>query len=361
MITILATYPGRGTTLAADGDPDMRATPGNRGGMDYTGPMTVAAIEAIVQAAYAVIADIQAGSSGFDDDGDFTHQDPRLVAMSYSDGLNAAAAWIANTSVDVHALVDHEGPADSVDRAMVANAYDPLGTRTDPPPVGAPGGAWPTTLDLAGWELWAETTRHVIDYYFRPPAELVDEMPTDGVTVILSKLASTAIRPIWRRWYGNASVYDELTEELRTFWACRQATLNLVTIATSKQCAYVRVQGSYDHAQPDHVTGWNAIKALFASCFGGNTNTYHASMTFWDALNGTDTGIPDPTAAPDLCDCGTWKAVDDLQDVLKWPTTDWIEVSSGAADRSKPLNSLVAWTSHVDLVRWAMAKDFTWI
>jgi len=164
----------------------------------------------------------------------------------------------------------------------------------------------------------------------------------------------------WRRWYGNASVYDKLTDELRDFWACRQATLNLVTIAALKQCAYVRVQGDHDHAQPDHVVGWNAIKALYASCTRGNTNTYHASMTYWGALNGTDTGTPDPTAAPDLCDAATWMALTDLQDMSKWPTSDWIAVSSGSAGDSNPPNSVVAWTSHVDLVRWAMAEDFTW-
>ena len=360
----------------------MRDTPSNESGQDYAGELTQDATEVAAVILLTIAEYVQQewskvsptlGGSGY-----LGRLGTRFVVCSNSWGLNPAARWIANTDLDVHALVDWEGPTDSAEALIVTEAYNPYGSISgvviDPESgtITFPETALlPSTLTIEVFEAWALDNQKSFPHWFRPPHPALidgglpadwDEFVRDLAKTYVAETdwwvfdtpgggrpdpaeVSAFIANMWdERYNGSYPVYDPLGQELADFWEDREA-LTWLSEVTAKGTAYVRVQGSVDHNQPDHMVQRHAIKALNEAYTGSPSKAFYADgVDYWEDANThmSDSAQPMVVASlfditdPDPSTPGAWGNAD------FWP-------SVGAEK---------AWGVQVDLVRWAVETTF---
>lgn len=325
MVVITPTLPGRGFEkegLAASGAMEIPRegfpwhTPANGTGQDYGGPLTIAALDAVVASAGAALDALR----DEDDTGALVAMPERWLLFSTSNGLASAARWLAGTEQPVHALVDFEGTVDSLEQTKGSWSIDPFGLS---------GLELPVDPSFAAW---AEQFEQGIDlYYFRPPREILPQLPADESLFAASELPEKAPGS-WARWYGPGA-YDpeELTTGQDAFWHERDAS-SWLTAAAGTGCAHLRLQSSEDHAQPSWLMQRHAVRAMNASLEGG------APVFFTDRDGYEAAMIAGHEAEP-----APWGQVQALDD---WPS--W-----GSAWAAQGMD----WSHKVDLVRWAAAQE----
>lgn len=371
MIVATFNYPGRGNAsrgVQAEGASDFVCdTPSNGTGQDYAGEMTFAATEAVVAVLLEIVEDIrdQWLDSAFSRIyGPLGTNGARLIVCTSSWGLNPAARWIANTSLDVqvHALVDWEGPTDSAEALIVTTDYDPY----TPLDTGLP-----PELTSTVFERWAVGNTKSFPHWFRPPHPLLfaDALPTNWSTFVwalargydpgrdgrdwwISQSAPIRFVPglisdMWDERYNDTySSGDPLHVQLVDFWEPREAITWLADV-TAQRTAYVRIQGRDDHNQPLHMLQRHAIKALNAA-FSGYPSVslayYADEANYWQDANGylLDTAQPSQVATSFDVANPQPTVVGDWGNEEFWP-----DVFEGKA-----------WSVQVDLIRWALETTF---
>ena len=351
MVVAAFNYPGRGklllsSDLRATGAPDfMGDTPGNTTGQDYGGELSFDAAEAVAGVLLGIVEDLQRQWSEHPAlTGSLGSLGHRLIACSSSWGLNPASRWVANTEHSVHALVDWEGPTDSSEFGMVSEAYNPYGY----PDL---DGTVPTAPALTPrvFMNWAAGDTDSFPYWFRPPAP--DHLATSSQVTDWAQYASllpSALQAPWRAKYDHCfprAGAGSLEEQISTFWQDRVATRWLPEVASGRT-AYVRIQGSEDHNQPVWMYQRHAIKAMNAAFSGSGQHVYFAGAEgYWYYLSQKQLVPPDRMTAefdidnPDPAGDHTWGDCSQF-----WPT----------------ITEDLAWSTQVDLVRWAMQTDFHW-
>lgn len=271
MFTVAYNNPGYGDpAVQATGNPDMLLTPGNVVGDDYCGPMAVAALDCVVQAALFIIRS-EAG---------FSASDVRVIPSSFSQGLVCMSSWAAKTKVKVHCMVDAEGPADSFDQTTVADCMadpvaDPL-TRQDWATCRVPEfqnhwGHWfrpPTDIlyDLINQSI--SGCVHVpFDEAMSPPFGVYLGMPTSYFTSYRShyedwyNYSTTATFPVLPGTICGATSMTVPWADIGQFWSKRTP----VDILGARPCAFVRINNATDHVQPERYYNKHAIKTLLAA------------------------------------------------------------------------------------------------
>lgn len=141
VLVVTFSQPGRGPvcfratgSLAFTGD-----APANTTGRDLWGDMTQVSMDAAVYLVETLLERIAAGAT------------PRLVVLSTSAGLVAAAPWVARTQREVVALIDTEGPATGTEVSGAHNAWLEADFVTDGIET-----AMPTEMTWDQWLDWAE-------------------------------------------------------------------------------------------------------------------------------------------------------------------------------------------------------------
>ncbi len=377
MVVITFTLPGRYSrdsngqvVYAADGDSFFVAnwTPATKDpvidigtGDDLCGSMTMAAMDAVVAVAMALLND-------FDSHLGFTC-DRRLMVSSSSNGLSAACKWIASTSWDVHALVDWEGPPNSLAQSLAAYAYTPIDWNSvhwdsswdvrpgvyDPqhPPEKEYFGLDALTFDC--WQAWFDARYKggaAYSFFFRPPLDVLPHFfsapgmaPDLGMThaseIVVDEYLTYAVDcGMNQNWY-DVNVYNgnALSFELMFFWLLRSAEVFLPRLAESR-CAYVRIQYFEDHAQPPWWFNRHANIALNAAWdSGANPHVYYADTTY-------SIGTQPPTQLTGALQENIDPASFDPLDRAYWP--EWPSYSGPSA------------IHQLDLLRWAYETTFLW-
>jgi len=366
MVVITFTQPGRyfndyGTAVnAADGDSffETNWTPGTvdvtglaGSGNDICGSMTMAAMEAVVAIAMALLDD-------FDIHYGFTC-DRRFMVSSNSNGLSAASKWIVSTSWDVHALVDWEGPPDSLAQSLATYAFTPIGWDSAhwdaswDVPADEQDNQHPPELEYFGldtltfdcWQAWFGTPFKggvAYSFFFRPPLDVLPDLSSASEISIDGTGEDTRICGMYVNWY-QAGVYNGsvLSFYLYLFWWQRSAAIFLPLLADAS-CAYIRIQFDEDHAQPPWWFNRHANIALNAAWDdSANQHVYYADTNYSAGM-----GTLSPTQLTGVLQETIDEDTFDPADHASWP--DWPN------DRGqKTLYQL-------DLLRCAYETEFGW-
>lgn len=336
----------------------LNSTPRNDNGDDYCGPMSHAAIEAAVGAAFEYLSDYYGYS-----DSEF-----RLVLVSFSNGVTCAGGWMDGTSHDVHAHIEVEGPTDSFEQLLCSECHDEFGTYwEDLQAVGLGAGCLfvgrqnlATSWDFSAWtacralpsacgagELFGTT----YEYYGRPPEELQEP-------AIWAAIFGVVFGHTW--WPVNAEnigctpwldtctestpAYDlNVLATLGDFWKARKPA----TRFSGRKGAYIRVQDQQDHVQPFHYHNrhaWRALNYAQAMCGGATDDgdVFWADQAYIGHATDANPAIR-AGAAPVTYNASYDGSSIDPDDATTFP--------------AQP--SLTRWATEVDLVRWAMVTTFT--
>lgn len=362
MVTVGFTQPGRGLstdvasdgdTYEADGDSEfVNSTPENPTGMDYGGLLTFDAMEAVM----CVVRDLLADRLGVDAGSVTDHV--RIVVLSESGGITSASRWVANTGFPVHALVDWEGPSDSLSRTgalrravQIQFEADPTASQYETPQV--------YFADYPTWE--AEFVGRGDLFHFRPPLELIVLdggywMPESGGILeeyflfwwLLGIVDADALSWIayWSSWYWFGYDVEDTVAWLREFWKEREAVYHLPRLA-GRACAYCRIQTSNDHGTWDQVNGWHAIRALNAAYWSGtNPNVFYTTFDYFVGLAaGHPVGLAPTTMPGDFDESMVFQS-----GYGGWP--EWRQ--------EVLIKDTEKWVAMVDLVRWSMGEEFTY-
>lgn len=294
--------------------------------------------------------------------------EPRLVVLSQSAGLAVASRWVQWTEQEVHALVDWEGGADSVDRTGVLDVLLESGGITTWPGNGSTlAETW--IPDIGTWEDLIEAN----NFYFRPPRQLLDVpgwLPQTHTGILQGILdaweaAGTWVWKYstwekvatndearywdyWHDWYAAGGAYRTtmLKSWLLDFWAEREPIVALASFR-DRQVAYVRIQYAVDHEKAGWYSGWHAIKALNAAYDGGrHPHVYYFDNSTWGGTPVNMTGAFDEDAVYNVVD----KKVDG------WPEWSWILQSDIPGSHYSSFE--VSWPIMVHAVRWCMNQSF---
>lgn len=105
----------------------------------------------------------------------------RLVVLSSSMGMLAAARWVAETTHEVWAHVDVEGPTDSFD----VTGTDGWWTDNGMAPGATEGADWKLAIGFDDWEAWVGADPvTTFAAFFRPPVEILGQLPTDRASIL---------------------------------------------------------------------------------------------------------------------------------------------------------------------------------
>jgi hypothetical protein len=353
MVVVSFTQPGRGGVnesgrpeylgnrllMASPNPAYVDSTPGNLEGQDCGGMMTVAAMNAVMGVAQAVLEDMVAAVND-------VHGAPtpelRIVVASVSFGLASASHWIRhqveNDGFVVHALVDWEGPADSLDITLASLCTAPFEA-----PFGKDylGWGWddafrPSYETWADWfgGAWNKGEFYPDAFFFRPPKVVLEQLDgseeslPQGEPISLDAMTAGYVRS----FYGE-EVWDlERKRELLRYWREREPVEHLPYLG----CPYIRIQAGSDHIQPDWMHQRHAVKAINAAREAGQ-RVYGAGADFVD-----DWAFG--PAAPSL--------VGESQDAFgtgSWP--NWLVAPVKGWSGTKTFVM-------IDLVRWAMVEEF---
>jgi hypothetical protein len=373
MVAISFTQPGRGgvgeygvvehidgVILKASPDPSyVDKTPDNTEGQDCAGDMTMAAMDAVMASAKAILEDMidSAGAAR-------AIADLRIVVTSMSFGLASAARWISRqdttSGLRIHALVDWEGPASSLDITLASLCTDPFGLSDhaeEPPPWEVELASEPSYSTWSRWfgGEWCAGETYPDTFFFRPPLSVLAQL--SGSESALGSSEPIASDPrtarYWEAFYGPSAWSPTMRGALSRFWQEREPVENLQSLT----CPYIRIQAEYDHIQPDWLKQRHAIKALNAAMLSGQ-KVYFAGDNYYERRRDTPT-------PPDLL----VTAFDDL-DYRAWPAwipipKEWTNPNTGTP--LDPESWSEAWPGLkylfvLDLVRWAMEEVFdSWI
>jgi hypothetical protein len=348
--TVVFNRPTRGGgSYVASAIPEYRGWGPDNDGDDDGGAYTSMFTEAVAECALACI-EARLSGAGID-------TTPRLFVASFSNGLAAASRWLRWTSKTVRAVVDVEGPTDSLEQTVSTICYDPFG-------MAARAGATTlgTTFDLAAWQdayagetalcaltqpaggRWpAEAVRRdkflaAWRLMFRPPVEVLAEMeashwwsPSD---VPLPDSIAT-MPDDYRSYYWKRRSNPAFFDHIREYWEDRNAETHL----QHRPCPYIRANGRFDHVQSIHYHNRHAARALVAAgnaTSWGTPDVYLADQTYYEAVRAGTT--PDPTALSSL---GTI----DVDHHRTFPT--WPIYYDTTGDRAHV---------EVDLIRWAIER-----
>jgi len=333
-------HPGRGVQdeatgeyLRADGNGWERSTPANTDGQDYGGDLTMAAMDAVMEVTLTILGFYRRLKPHFVEEADPWY---RLVVFSYSDGLSSASRWVAQTDLEVHALVDYEGPPASMERAGCQRYLSEV---TDPA----------DELPDIDWDTWK--TRFEVDpdeYFYRPPVDVLEDLAACAGWPIVAN-ATGVDEDIWATWYDDPTLTaSALADELTEFWRLREAATHLPALA-GKLCAYVRIQNYLDHSPGiDWLRGRKAIRCLdaaFESDIGEHPNVYYTDVAFSEKAIDEVELLSDPSPTRMT---GTWDDANSVGNRSGWP--EWPRWKSTDLE----------WRLAVGLVRWAMTASFTW-
>ena len=325
------------TSYAATGDFFADATPENFTGDDYCGGMTMQAMDAVMLVVIAVVRDLEGRVAG---GGIGSGRSATLILSSFSNGLTCASRWMANTWLKlvwpIHALIDFEGPSDSLEQTVMTDCFDPFGS-TAIPYTSPSYNAWSDCGISAGAHVpcLAGAAKPKFDdawgYFFRPPVDILARF--GAVRSVNAPFDTTATRcnhrsfPTFDEWYGTGFVPGgpfwpgSTAHGFAQFWSDRQAKKWL----PSRQGIYVRLNGLYDHAQPDHMNNRHAVKCLNAALLSSAGGVYAADLSYVDAVLGGDTAVAPSlvTSSYNLTDPASWPGWKNLDTPDSPPGTKW--------------------------------------
>jgi len=356
MIVVSFTQPGRGPgDWAATGDPVYDDdTPFNQEGRDYWGETTLQAMDAVVAVVDEIIEDIRAtfGES----------IQTRLVLLSTSAGLIAASGWISTRGYQVHALVDSEGPSDGTEASGAEWAWDLSDLD------GLDTFDLPVDLSWFDWMAWATSMldeavdmENTFTFWYRPPVVVVQDPAlgegADAFCTLLKTNENT--HDTGSRWFNTLEdpgigpiVFRSDMEE---FWAYREPYRNLAGVMATG-AAYVRIQGNTNHApHPPNYNCRNAVRNLHAAwTASGGTRVYYADEGYREGVQSEYEGSGyisiDPTEMTSDPDPDTFSS-----SWPKWPGGKEIIFFTARGVDGIPGPE---WQIQVDMVRWAVMKDF---
>ncbi|MBM4369246.1 MAG: hypothetical protein FJ102_23745 [Deltaproteobacteria bacterium] len=283
MITMLFLGPGRGEGMVCDspsfplrstGDPEIPDTPANTTGDDYYGEMSLAAFTASIHAAREIVAAYYEGTVT-----------PKLIIVTHSDGITLGAQFVAQDASAI-ALVDVEGPVDSLEKTVATECFDLLGA-FDPGP-GCATQALPRELDYATWSACtglSDTDDDTLPEYcgghalfeaawtrfFRPPdvGTLLEEISIyTAFADILGDPESALAEPFDGAYTLEFDWYSVLGGEVASFWD----GISAINFLPRRRVPYIRAGCRRDHAQPDHYLGRHNTRALLAAARSGQAS-----------------------------------------------------------------------------------------
>lgn len=283
MISMLFLGPGRGSgsdcgvpgfELRSTGDPDITDTPENTTGDDYYGEMSLAAFTASIHAAREIVASYYEGVVT-----------PKLIIVTHSDGITLGAQFVAQDASAI-ALVDVEGPVDSVEKTVATECFDLLGA-FDPGPA-CTTQALPRTLDYTTWsactglsDTWDQDRddycgghdffRTAWPRFFRPPDEgaLLEEISLyTALASFLGDPDDALEEPFDGEYTLEFDWYSVLNGEVASFWE----GISAINFLPRRRVPYVRAGCRRDHAQPDHYLGRHNTRALLAAARSGQAS-----------------------------------------------------------------------------------------
>ena len=253
----------------------------------------------------------------------------------------------AISSLSIHALVDTEGPSDSMEITGSHMAWT-----SDDLKVVEGVSAWffPTNLTWERWRDWVEggTASDQFELFFRTPGLVLASktLGEDGDTFAADLVAA----------YGDARWFNFLPDQpdrfkktMHRFWMQREPRAWLAAVV-NRGTAYIRLQGATNHADaPDWYHGRNAVGNLHAAFLAGVYGMVFYCGEEWRA------GVEDDER-DGLVPRGPTCMVSDLnpdlwdESVPPWPA--WCQDSGASFFVS------YAWQAQVDVLRWAYQTEF---
>lgn len=336
--------------FVATGDPDFVAvaTPSNPSGDDYCGLMTMAAMDAVFFVVRELVEAVERGSSI----SGRSHRQQRTILCSFSNGLTCASRWMATSIITnhlhgIHALIDLEGPTDSLEQTVTTDCFDPFG-----------GTTLPGAIDYATWSGCGSTVHcghtrpnqyfdDAWGYFMRPPQDILFDFGAQAsvqgpYSSAWGSACNHARTSTYKQWYGSGYVPGAPTaaastaRSMRDFWRDREAKEHL----EDRMGGYVRINRLGDHAQPSHMKNRDAVNALNAAFNGVVGDTWYADISYLTAL-----GLGDFNATPTAMTT-SYDATNPTGSP-SWPV--WEDFGLHGVDR---------WHVEVDLIRWAARQEF---
>lgn len=373
MVVVSFTQPGRGPeTQRATADPEcVGLTPDNFAqGRDWWGETTCDAMEAVMTMARNVAAEIEAQCA--------PNPTTRYVILSTSAGLVAASTWMARGAWPIHALVDTEGPSDSMEITGAHNAWteDDIGSAVRGVLTGEILECdLPTDLGWDRWQNWALAELstwpgeipQVFPFFYRPPlSPMTDWSASDVGEEFVGALSIRFGDRGGAGWFllPSLPLGDLVFRTMMVdFWESREP-IRTLPAALASGTAYIRIQGRVNHAdQPNWYQCRNAVRNLHIAWEAtGGGRVYLADQTWLEAIS-AEYSVGSITTGPSAMTgdldpdhfSGAWPS---------WPlgqNTDneqW-EIDAEEADFTKRYFVTRAWQAQVDVIRWVTATSFT--
>lgn len=353
MVVVTFSQPGRGgendfgnpeylgpwLLMASPNPAYVNSTPENTEGQDCGGAMTVAAMNGVMGVSRAVLESMAASVIG---SREAELLEFRIVVASLSFGLASASHWIRELGdedgLEIHALVDWEGPADSLDITLASQCTAPFGK-----PGGSDYRFWrydrsfrPSYRTWADWfgGDWISSGRYPDLFFFRPPKVVLEQLDGTEESLLQGEPIGSDAAKIWYvgNFYGEGHWDAGMKRELWAYWDEREPVEHLAYL----DCPYIRIQADNDHIQPDWLSQRHAVKAINAALESGQQVFLAGEKYIMDWRL--------EPANPTLMRRGL-----DEFDETGWPR--WLVAPSKGWEGIKSFVVL-------DLVRWAMDQSF---